>query len=84
MVMLLMKIGALQQAMAVLLKRRLLTIYIIRLFWISNRNPNLQPEKSDNVEASLRYHNADTTLLQRYLKTTSAILIAFDSIYVYD
>lgn len=33
-----------------------------QLFWPGGGNPNLEPEKSDNVEASVRYNNQQTSL----------------------
>jgi vitamin B12 transporter len=41
-------------------------------------NPNLSPEKSDNLEAGLRYHDAGTTLSATLFDNRIRNLIAFD------
>lgn len=49
------------------------------LFFPSFNNPDLAPEKSDNVEISLRYQDTDTSLSATIFDNHIRNLIAFDS-----
>lgn len=48
------------------------------LYFPGFNNPKLQPEKSDNVEASLRYQDADSNLSATVYENRVRNLIAFD------
>lgn len=48
------------------------------LYYPGFNNPKLQPEKSDNLEASLRYHDNDTSLSATIYENRIRSLIAFD------
>ncbi len=48
------------------------------LYWPFFSNPKLQPEKSDNIEASLRYQDASTHLSATVFDNRIRDLIAFD------
>ena len=49
------------------------------LYYPFFNNPNLKPEKSDNVEASLRYQHNNTQLTATIFENRIRNLIAFDS-----
>jgi vitamin B12 transporter len=45
-------------------------------------NPNLSPEKSENIESSLRYHNANTSASITVFKNSIRNLIALDANFI--
>jgi vitamin B12 transporter len=49
------------------------------LYYPFFNNPNLKPEKSDNIEASLRFQQSDTELSATVFENRIRNLIAFDS-----
>ena len=49
---------------------------------VATSNPNLKPEKSDNIEASLRYQHADTSASVTIFENRIRDLIALDENFV--
>jgi vitamin B12 transporter len=55
-------------------------LYFPDFFGFPTSNPNLKPEKSDNIEASLRYQNAGKNASVTFFENRIRNLIALDSI----
>lgn len=54
-------------------------LYFPDFFGFATSNPDLRPEKSDNIEASLRYQNADTSASVTVFENKIRDLTALDS-----